>query len=75
MPLWLRRNARLFSSSPFVGARPSAVRKAVKSGRGEAWLVYRLTPEDALVAESLSDPEFRAYRARRVSIVEFTFGR
>lgn len=46
----------------------------VKSGRGEAWLVYRLTPEDALVEASLSDPEFHAYRARRISVVEFTFG-
>ena len=43
-------------------------------GRGEAWLVYRLTPEDALVPESLTDPEFHPYRARRVATVEFAFG-
>lgn len=64
--------ARLSKMGEWAGA---ITVPGVKSGRGEAWLVYRLTPEDALVAESLSDPEFRAYRARRVSLVEFTFGR
>lgn len=47
----------------------------VAAGRGEAWLVYRLTPEDVLVDASLTDPEFHPYRARRVSVVEFTFGK
>ena len=46
----------------------------VPAGRGEAWLVYRLTPEDALVPESLTDTSFKAYQARRVLSVPFTFG-
>jgi hypothetical protein len=58
-----------------LGAWKGTVRvPGVTAGRGEAWLVYRLTPEDALVAESLSDPEFVAYRARRVLAVPFEFG-
>jgi hypothetical protein len=45
------------------------------SGRGEAWLVYRLTPSDMLEEESVSTPEdFRFYRARVVDRVEFTYG-
>jgi nitrate/TMAO reductase-like tetraheme cytochrome c subunit len=46
----------------------------VRKGRGEAWLVYRLTPEDVLVAESLTDPSFQPYRARRVETTTFEFG-
>ena len=46
----------------------------VASGRGEAWLVYRLTPEDALMPESLTDTSFKPYQARRVLSVPFTFG-
>jgi hypothetical protein len=46
------------------------------AGKGEAWLVYRLTPSDMLEPESLSAPEdFRHYRARVVRRVEFTYGR
>jgi nitrate/TMAO reductase-like tetraheme cytochrome c subunit len=45
------------------------------SGRGEAWLVYRLTIHDTLVEESLTQPEaFEYYRARVVARVEFTYG-
>ena len=44
-------------------------------GRGEAWLVYRLTPDDALVPESVTEPEnFKYYRARVVARVSFTYG-
>ena len=46
----------------------------VTRGRGEVWLVYRLTPEDALVPESLTDPVVVLYRARRVTSLDFTFG-
>jgi hypothetical protein len=46
----------------------------VRRGRGEAWLVYRLTPEDVLVEQSLTEPGFVPYRARRVVSVSFTFG-
>jgi hypothetical protein len=49
--------------------------KGVESGRGEAWLVYRMTPEDALVPESLTDESFAPYRARRVATASFTFGK
>lgn len=46
-----------------------------RKGRGEAWLVYRLVPEDALVKESVEKPEeFRHLRARVVTRVEFEFG-
>jgi hypothetical protein len=45
----------------------------VTRGTGEAWLVYRLTTEDALDAEALDDPTFQPYRARRVLTVPFTF--
>ena len=46
-----------------------------RAGRGEAWLVYRLTPSDMLEKESLSSPEdFQYYRARVVARVEFTYG-
>jgi len=49
---------------------PAAVR-----GRGEAWLVYRLTPEDMLESDSLTNPEtFSFYRARVIDRVEFTYG-
>jgi hypothetical protein len=44
-------------------------------GRGEAWLVYRLTPDDALVKESVTDPEhLKFYRARVVKKVSFEYG-
>ena len=44
-------------------------------GRGEAWLVYRLTPEDMLEKESLTEPEtLTYYRARVVLRKEFTYG-
>ncbi len=53
---------------------------ALTKGRGEAWLVYRLTPRDALVKESLDAasgpddvPEELADVARVVHRVEFTF--
>ncbi len=46
-----------------------------KKGHGEAWLVYRLTPQDMLVPESLTKPEqYEDYRARVVTRVEFTYG-
>jgi len=46
-----------------------------KRGRGEAWLVYRLTPDDQLEAKSLSTPEdFQFYRARVVARTAFTYG-
>ena len=45
----------------------------VPSGRGEAWLVYRMTPEDALTEKSLTEEAFEPYRARRVISVPFTF--
>jgi hypothetical protein len=45
-----------------------------KKGRGEAWLVYRLTPDDALVPESLAGGAYRMNQARLVTKVEFTFG-
>jgi hypothetical protein len=58
-----------------LGRHPGHVLvKGVKKGRGEAWLVYRLTPEDALVPESVTDPVFHPYRARVVLTVPFTFG-
>ena len=45
------------------------------SGRGEAWLVSRLTPSDALDAKSVSEPEvFEYYRARLVTKVSFEYG-
>ena len=48
-------------------------------GRGEAWLVYRLTPRDALVAESLlahegPDDVVDTTVARVVHRVPFTWG-
>jgi hypothetical protein len=58
-----------------LGRHPGYVDvKGVQKGRGEAWLVYRLTPGDALVPESLDDPSFSVYRARRVLTTPFTFG-
>jgi hypothetical protein len=45
-----------------------------EAGRGEAWLVYRLTPSDTLTAESLVDGPLVLYRARLVTKVEFAFG-
>jgi hypothetical protein len=45
-----------------------------RSGRGEVWLVYRLTPRDALVPESLTDPVAVPYRARVVIRKEFSYG-
>jgi hypothetical protein len=59
-----------------LGAWKGEVRvPGLARGRGEAWLVYRLTPEDVLVPESLTDPDVVAYRARRVLSVPFEFGR
>jgi hypothetical protein len=43
------------------------------SGRGEAWLVYRLTPSDVLDASSLEDGELVLKVARRVISEPFTF--
>ena len=57
-----------------LGTYKGYVDVTAKKGRGEAWLVYRLTPEDALVAASLSDGSVHPYRARVVQRVEFTFG-
>jgi hypothetical protein len=58
-----------------LGRHPGSVDlPEVTKGRGEAWLVYRLTPGDALTEESLTDPEFSLYRARRVVTTPFTFG-
>ncbi len=53
--------------------------KGVKKGRGEAWLVYRLTPrdwltEDSLKAESGPDDIQDVQTARVVHRVTFTFG-
>ncbi len=49
----------------------------VRKGRGEAWLVYRLTPRDALVPESLTLRDVRGdedvYIARVIQRVEFEF--
>ena len=46
-----------------------------RAGRGEAWLVYRLTPSDMLDEKSITEPErFQYYRARLVERVEFTYG-
>lgn len=45
------------------------------AGRGEVWLVYRLTPDDALMEKSRTDPgTFDLYRARVVKRREFTYG-
>lgn len=45
------------------------------SGRGEAWLVYRLTPEDMLEEESVTEPQtLSLQRARVLKRVEFTYG-
>ncbi|MHC5009723.1 MAG: multiheme c-type cytochrome [Planctomycetota bacterium] len=45
------------------------------SGRGEVWLVYRLTPEDMLDRTSRTDPErYRHKFARVVTWKEFTYG-
>jgi hypothetical protein len=56
-----------------LGGWKGTVDVPVKKGRGEAWLVYRLTPDDALVAESLTDRAYHMNRARRVIVVPFTF--
>jgi hypothetical protein len=48
--------------------------KGVERGRGEVWLVYRLTPEDELTEESLTEREFVPFRARRVLTLPFEFG-
>lgn len=45
-----------------------------RAGRGEVWLVYRLTPSDVLTAESLLDLPLELYRARLVARAAFTFG-
>jgi hypothetical protein len=50
------------------------VPEAVAGGRGEAWLVYRLTPKDVLIADSLVDGPLVLYQARLVTRTEFTFG-
>jgi hypothetical protein len=51
----------------------------VAGGRGEAWLVYRLTPRDALEPESLTLRNVRgeedSYLARVILRVPFEFGR
>jgi len=57
-----------------LGGWKGAVDVPVTRGRGEAWLVYRLTPDDALVPESLSSRVYVMNRARRVLNVPFTFG-
>ncbi len=49
----------------------SVVVPGVTGGKGEAWLVYRMTPKDALTEESLVDPEPVKDRARRVLVVPF----
>ncbi len=59
-----------------MGGWPGFVDVPVAAGTGEAWLVYRMTPEDVLSAESLADhAPFQMYVARRVARVPFTFGR
>ena len=46
-----------------------------RAGRGEAWLVYRLTRHDALVEESVTKARtWMRGRARVVARVEFTYG-
>jgi hypothetical protein len=46
-----------------------------RSGRGEVWLVYRLTPEDTLEEASRTDPEtYVQWRARVVTVKAFTYG-
>lgn len=57
-----------------LGASKGALTVPAKRGRGEAWLVYRLTPEDALTPESLTATTWAMFRARRVTVAEFTFG-
>lgn len=57
-----------------LGASRGYVDVPVARGRGEAWLVYRLTPEDALTPESLTHRGWKLFLARRVTRVEFTFG-
>ena len=44
------------------------------SGHGEAWLVYRTTPNDVLDEAAANDPSYRDYRARRLWVVPFRFG-
>lgn len=62
-----------------LGEGPGAIETDLPSGRGEAWLVYRLTPRDALVEESLlaaegpDEPEDTSI-ARVVHRVPFTWG-
>ena len=59
-----------------LGGWPGYVDVPISAGTGEAWLVYRMTPEDVLSAESLTDhAPFQMYVARRVARVPFTFGR
>jgi hypothetical protein len=43
-------------------------------GRGEAWLIYRLTPSDVLEPLSLDDGPLVLYRARRVTSQDFRYG-
>lgn len=57
-----------------LGSYKGYVDVPVRQGRGEAWLVYRLTPEDALTEESLTRREWGLFVARRVAVVEFAFG-
>jgi hypothetical protein len=45
-----------------------------RAGRGELWLVYRLTQSDTLTAASLEDGPLVLYRARLVARAAFTFG-
>jgi len=56
-----------------LGASKGYVDVPVARGRGEAWLVYRLTPEDALTPESLTLRDWKLFVARRVIKIEFTF--
>ena len=53
-----------------LGASKGYVDVPVARGRGEAWLVYRLTPEDALKPESLTLRAWKMAVARRVTKVE-----
>jgi hypothetical protein len=57
-----------------LGTYKGYVDVPVAKGKGEAWLVYRLTPEDALVPESLTEEKVVHYRARVIVRVPFTFG-
>ena len=62
-----------------LGEGPGVYESSLPAGRGEAWLVYRLTPRDALVAESLKahlgpDDVVDTTVARVVRRVPFAWG-